>query len=204
MALASTDTTQTGSDPAAIERLDTRLDGPLLLAPRVFGDERGFFTETYRASWLADLGVHEAFVQENHSRSSRGVLRGMHLTIGDGASKLVRCGRGRIIDVLVDVRRGSPQYGEWEAYDLSDENMRILYAPVGFAHGFCVVSDLADVLYKQSGYYSAAVERGFAVNDPEVAIDWPLPAAEQVISERDLSAPTLRQLDDDLPFEYES
>lgn len=183
-------------------RLDTSLNGPLLLAPRVFGDERGFFVETYRTSWLAEHQVHESFVQDNHSRSSYGVTRGMHLTMG--ASKLVRCGRGRIVDVLVDVRRGSPQYGQWEAYDLNDETMRVLYVPVGFAHGFCVVSEIADVLYKQSAYYSAEAERGFAVDDPEVAIDWPIPAAEQVVSERDRSAPALAQIAEDLLFEYGS
>jgi dTDP-4-dehydrorhamnose 3,5-epimerase len=126
----------------------------------------------------------------------------MHITIGDGASKLVRCGRGRILDVLVDVRLGSPQYGRWEAYELSEETMQLLYVPVGFAHGFCVLSDVADVLYKQSAYYSADLERGFGVDDPEVAIDWSIPEADRVVSERDRSAPSLAQLADDLPFEY--
>jgi len=111
-----------------LERLETRLDGPLLLAPRVFGDRRGFFAETYRRSWLADHGVTEDFVQDNHSRSRRGVLRGLHFQNAKrGASKLVRCGRGAIVDVLVDLRRGSPQFGRWEAFELSDENMHILY-----------------------------------------------------------------------------
>jgi dTDP-4-dehydrorhamnose 3,5-epimerase len=185
-----------------MERVDTSLDGPLLFAPRVFGDERGFFAETFRASVLAEHGVSEPFVQDNHSRSSYGVIRGMHFVIGDGASKLIRCARGRILDVLVDVRRGSPQYGEWEGYELSDENVRVLYAPVGFAHGFCVLSEVADVLYKQSAYYSSEVERGFSVDDPEVAIGWPVPEADRVISERDRSAPLLAGMAADLPFEY--
>lgn len=187
---------------AAMQRLDTSLDGPLLFAPQVFGDERGFFAETYRTSWLAEHGACEPFVQDNHSRSSYGVIRGMHFTIGDGASKLVRCGRGRILDVLVDVRPGSPQYGQWEAYELSDANMHVLYVPVGFAHGFCVLSEVADVLYKQSAYYSVEVERGFAVDDPDVAIKWPVPEVEQAVSERDRSAPSLAQVADGLPFEY--
>jgi dTDP-4-dehydrorhamnose 3,5-epimerase len=183
-----------------MERLDTRLAGPLLLAPRVFGDERGFFAETYRAEVLEAFGVTDSFVQDNHSRSRYGVVRGMHFQIGDGASKLVRCGRGRIFDVVVDMRRESPTYGEWEGYELSDENMRQVYIPIGFAHGFCVMSDVADVLYKQSNYYSADVERGIAFDDPDVAIEWPLPAGELVVSDRDSSAPRLAEIADSLPF----
>src|SRR3954447_20497676 len=142
--------------------IPTRLDGPLLIEPRVFPDERGFFAETYRRSTLADLGVTEEMVQDNHSRSGRGIVRGMHFQIGAGASKLVRCGRGAIVDVVVDLRRGSPTYGEWEAVELTEETMRIFYVPIGFAHGFCVTSEIADVLYKQSGYYSGEVERGIS------------------------------------------
>jgi dTDP-4-dehydrorhamnose 3,5-epimerase len=183
-----------------MEQLPTRLQGPLLLQPKVFGDERGFFCETFRASALADLGVTETFVQDNHSRSRHGTVRGMHFQIGAGASKLVRCGRGTIVDVLVDLRRGSPTYGEWEAYELSDASMRALYAPVGFGHGFVVRSDVADVLYKQSAYYSAEVERGIAFDDPEVGIDWGLPREELVYSERDATAPRLAEIADELPF----
>ena len=183
-----------------MEQLPTRLQGPLLLQPKVFGDERGFFCETFRASALADLGVTEAFVQDNHSRSRHGTVRGMHFQIGAGASKLVRCGRGTIVDVLVDLRRGSPTYGEWEAYELSDQSMRVLYAPVGFGHGFVVHSDVADVLYKQSAYYSAEVERGIAFDDPEIGIDWGLPREELVYSERDATAPRLSEIAGELPF----
>jgi dTDP-4-dehydrorhamnose 3,5-epimerase len=181
-----------------MEILPTRLAGPLLLAPQVFGDDRGFFAETYRAALLAEHGITEAFVQDNHSRSVHGVVRGMHLQIGAGASKLVRCGRGRILDVLVDVRRDSPTRGEWEGFELSDESMHTLYVPIGFAHGFCVLSDVADVLYKQSAYYSAEVERGFALDDPEVGIEWPIAPERRTVSERDLTAPRLSELD--LPF----
>jgi dTDP-4-dehydrorhamnose 3,5-epimerase len=183
-----------------MERLETTLDGPLLLAPRVFGDERGFFAETYRESWLAELGVHDGFIQDNHSRSSYGVIRGMHFTVGEGASKLVRCGRGRILDVLVDVRRDSPGYGSWERYELSDDNMRVLYAPAGFAHGFCVLSDVADVIYKQSAYYSGDVERGFHPYDPDVAIDWPVPEPDRLVSDRDAQAPRLAEVASELEF----
>src|SRR3954447_5081449 len=123
-----------------MESMPTRLEGALLIKPRVFPDERGFFFESYRRSVLSEFGIGEEMVQDNHSRSGHGIVRGMHFQIGDGASKLVRCGRGAIVDVVVDLRRGSPTYGEWEAFELSDENGRTVYCPVGFAHGFCVVS----------------------------------------------------------------
>jgi dTDP-4-dehydrorhamnose 3,5-epimerase len=185
-----------------MRRLETRLDGPMLIEPTVHGDERGFFSETYRRNVFAELGVAEEMVQDNHSRSRRGVVRGMHFQIGHGASKLVRCARGVILDVVVDIRRGSPTFGRWEGFELSDRNMRIVYCPVGFAHGFCVISEQADVIYKQSGYYSDEVERGFAYDDPDVAIEWPLPRAELVTSERDAGAPHLREIAHELPFEY--
>jgi dTDP-4-dehydrorhamnose 3,5-epimerase len=185
-----------------MRRLDTRLDGPILLAPDVFGDERGFFCETYRRSSFRELGIAEEMVQDNHSRSRRGVVRGMHFSIGRGASKLVRCGRGAIHDVVVDLRRGSPTFAEWEGFDLTEDNMHILYVPVGFAHGFCVVSDTADVLYKQDDYYAGATDRAIKYDDPDVAIAWPLPAGELIPSQRDIDAPLLRDVADELPFEY--
>jgi dTDP-4-dehydrorhamnose 3,5-epimerase len=177
----------------------TRLDGPLLIEPAVFGDERGFFSETFRADELAELGVAESFVQDNHSRSKRGTIRGIHFQIGAGASKLVRCGRGTIVDVLVDLRSGSATYGEWEAFELSDETMRMLYAPIGFGHGFCVTSDVADVLYKQSNYYSTDVERGISFLDPAIGIEWPVPREQWIYSERDAGAPTLAEFGEVLP-----
>ena len=186
-----------------MQRISTRLEGPVLIEPKVFGDERGFFAETFRANVLADqFGVTEPFVQDNHSRSTRGVVRGMHFQIGAGASKLVRCGRGKIFDVVVDLRVGSSTYGQWEAAELSEENMRVFYVPIGFAHGFCVLSDVADVLYKQSGYYSGETERGVSYRDPDVAIDWPLPAAELLPSARDGDAPLLSAIEGELPFVY--
>src|SRR5579872_4187018 len=185
-----------------MERLQTTLDGPVLIAPRVFGDERGFFCETYRRIVYAEFGIAEEMVQDNHSRSRRGVVRGMHFQIGAGAAKLVRCGRGEIFDVLVDVRRGSPTFGQWEGHKLSEENMRVLYCPIGFAHGFCVLSEVADVLYKQSSYYSDDVERGIAYDDPDVGIEWPLPADRLIASARDSRAPRLAEIAEGLPFVY--
>ncbi|MEA2483244.1 MAG: dTDP-4-dehydrorhamnose 3,5-epimerase [Thermoleophilaceae bacterium] len=185
-----------------MKRLDTRLDGPMLLEPKVFGDDRGFFAETYRRSAYADLGIPDEMVQDNHSRSSAKIVRGMHFQIGDGAAKLVRCGRGAIYDVVVDLRKGSPTFGEWEGFELSEENFRIAYCPVGFAHGFCVLSDVADVMYKQSNYYADETERGISYRDPDVAIEWPIPLDELIPSERDKSAPTLREIEAELPFTY--
>jgi dTDP-4-dehydrorhamnose 3,5-epimerase len=179
--------------------LETRLDGPILLEPSVHGDGRGFFLESYRANVWARYGVSETFVQDNHSRSARGVLRGMHVSIGAGQAKLVRCARGRILDVVVDLRRNSPTWMEWEAVELDDAAARQLYIPVGFAHGFCVLSDVADVTYKCSTYYDPDVERGFRHDDPDVAIEWPQDI-ELLVSQRDREAPLLREVYDELRF----
>jgi dTDP-4-dehydrorhamnose 3,5-epimerase len=182
--------------------IDTTLDGPKLLQPKVFGDHRGFFVETYRRSDMMALGIREEMVQDNHSRSTRGVLRGLHFTVGRGAGKLVRCARGAIYDVLVDLRRGSPTYGQWEGYELTDENLRVLYAPPGFGHGFCVTSDVADVVYKLDAYYDPATEREIRHDDPALGITWPVPAGELQVSQRDLDAPVLADIAGRLPFEY--
>ncbi len=183
-----------------MERLDTRLEGPVLIKPVVHGDQRGFFHENYRRSVYAELGVPEEFVQDNHSRSRHGIVRGLHFQIGDGMAKLVRCANGAVVDVVVDLRRGSPTFGEWEAFELDDENLHQLYCPVGFAHGFCVTSDSADVMYKCSAYYDESIERGIAYDDPDVGIDWP--KIELIPSERDANAPRLRDIQDTLPFTY--
>jgi dTDP-4-dehydrorhamnose 3,5-epimerase len=187
-----------------VQTLPTRLDGPVLFAPRAFADERGFFVETYRLQWHAELGIPESerFIQDNHSRSTYGVVRGMHFHIGPGVAKLVRCARGRILDVLVDLRHGSPTYGEWEGFELDDATLHELYVPVGFAHGFCVLSEVADVLYKQTAYYDTAVERGIAWDDPDVAIQWPLAREELSVSARDAAAPRLAEMAGELPFRY--
>jgi dTDP-4-dehydrorhamnose 3,5-epimerase len=170
----------------------------VLLQPIVHGDERGFFVETYRRSVLAEFGIVDEFVQNNHSRSRRGVVRGVHFQ--PGMAKLLRCGRGAIYDVLVDLRRGSPTFGQWEGFELTDANHRQLYCPDGFGHGFCVISELADVMYMTSTYYDPALESGFAYNDPEVGIAWP--AGELSVSDRDSRAPALGEIADSLPFEY--
>jgi dTDP-4-dehydrorhamnose 3,5-epimerase len=187
-----------------MQRLKTRLDGPILIAPRIFADERGFFCETYRRSSYSELGIADEMVQDNQSRSGKGVLRGMHFQIGRGAAKLVRCGRGEIFDVVVDLRRGSPSFREWEGFHLNEENMHTIYCPIGFAHGFCVLSEVADVLYKQTNYYADGDERGIAYDDPDVGIEWPLPSGQLIVSRRDAEAPRLAQIADSLPFEFES
>ena len=174
-----------------MDRLETALPGSILLRPTVHGDARGFFQETYRADAYAALGIPDTFVQDNHSRSRRGVLRGMHFQLGQ--AKLVRCSRGAILDVVVDIRPGSPSFGRWEGVELDDRTHRQLYVPDGFAHGFCVVSELADVVYKVSTYYDPAAEAGFRFDDPEVGIRWPAQVSHQV-SARDREAPLLREL----------
>jgi dTDP-4-dehydrorhamnose 3,5-epimerase len=183
---------------------DARLVDARLVVPKVFPDDRGFFAETFRESALAEAGIHDHWIQDNHSRSGFGVVRGLHFQIGQGAAKLVRCGRGHIWDVIVDLREGSPTYGKWEGFDLTDENMHVLYVPVGFAHGFAVKSDVADVLYKQTNYYSGDVERGIAYDDPDIGVLWPLAPDEIKVSERDATGPTLAEFKPQLPFVYRS
>jgi len=184
--------------------VQTSLPGLVVVEPRAHPDERGFFCETYRREWHEPMGAPDGqeFVQDNHSRSTRGVVRGMHFQVGAGVAKLVRCARGSIVDVAVDLRRGSPTFGRWEAVELDDEQMRELYVPVGFAHGFCALSEVADVMYKQTGYYDPQLERSIAWNDPEISVAWPLPADELTVSARDASAPTLSQVAEELPFEW--
>jgi dTDP-4-dehydrorhamnose 3,5-epimerase len=184
-----------------VERLKTQLEGPLLLAPTVHRDARGFFLETFRADGWAQAGVDVDFVQDNHSRSRRGTLRGMHFQTSPGQAKLVRCARGGILDAVVDLRRGSPTFGGWEAHVLDDEKGHQFYIPVGFGHGFCVLSDEADVVYKCSSYYDAATEGQLAYDDPDVGIEWP-DGVELVVSERDRSAPRLAEIADELPFTW--
>ena len=184
-----------------MEARATTLPDALLLVPVVHGDARGFFQETWRRDTFAALGLTDDFVQDNHSRSARGVLRGMHLQLGDGIAKLVRCVRGEIFDVIVDVRRGSPTYGRWEGFTLDDRDHRQLYVPVGFAHGFCVLSDVADVAYRQTAYYDVVLERAIAYDDPDLAIAWPA-GVEAVVSERDRAAPRLHEIAAELPFAY--
>ncbi len=182
---------------SGVRRIPTRLDGLVLLEPVVHGDARGSFHESFRADAWERAGVRERWVQDNQSRSARGVVRGLHFAVGAGQAKLVRCARGRIWDVAVDLRPGSPTYRRWEAHELDDVACRQLYLPTGFAHGFCVLSDVADVLYRVSTYYDPAVERGFRYDDPELAVPWPQDAPH-VLSERDARAPALREVEAEL------
>jgi len=180
------------------QRLPTKLDGVALIEPQVHGDERGFFVETFSCDAWRRLGVDVEFVQHNHSRSSRGTLRGIHFQTEPGQAKLLRCVRGEILDVAVDLRRGSPTYGQWEAHVLDDVKHHQLFVPVGFGHGFAVLSDVADVAYQVSSYYDPATEAGIAWNDPDVGIEWAI--ENPLLSERDKTAPTLAEIADSLPW----
>ncbi len=180
-----------------MELLETRLDGLALIAPAVHGDERGFFVETYREeTWP----VRGPFLQDNHSRSRRGTVRGIHFQTHPGQGKLVRCARGTVWDVVVDLRKGSPTFGEWEGFELDDTRGHQLWVPVGFGHGFCVLSETADFTYKCTNYYDPATESGIRFDDPAVGIDWRLPREELLFSQRDADAPPLADVADDLPF----
>lgn len=179
-------------------RLETKLDGVVLLEPEVHGDERGFLVETWREDAWREAGVGIELVQDNHSRSRRGILRGLHFQTTPGQAKLVRCSRGRIWDVAVDLRRDSPTYMEWEGHELDDERHRQLFVPAGFGHGFCVVSAEADVHYRLSSLYDPATEAGIAWDDPDVAVEWPI--SDPQLSERDRNAPRLAEIADELPF----
>jgi len=159
--------------------LETPIAGVVLVEPRVFGDERGFFMETWAAAKFQAAGVDATFVQDNHSRSTRWTLRGMHLQVEHTQGKLVRVTSGSVYDAVVDLRRGSPSYGRWWATELSDENHRMLWVPPGLAHGMLVTSESADFLYKCTDVYSPSHERTLAWNDPTVAIEWPIPAGVQ-------------------------
>jgi dTDP-4-dehydrorhamnose 3,5-epimerase len=182
------------------ERVPTELEGVVLLEPKVHGDERGFMVETFRRDAWAELGVDVEFVQHNHSRSSKGTLRGLHFQTEPGQAKLVRCARGAILDVAVDLRRGSPTFGRWEGHVLDDERHRQLFVPVGFGHGFAVLSDVADVTYLLSSIYDPATESGIAWDDPDVGVEWGV--EDPLLSERDRSAPPLAEVADELPFRF--
>ena len=179
------------------ERLPTELDGVVLIEPDVHGDDRGFLVETWRRDRWAGLGVDLDFAQHNHSRSVRGTLRGLHFQTSPGQAKLVRCMRGRIFDVAVDLRRESPTFGRWEGHELDDQRHRQLLVPVGFGHGFCVLSEVADVSYLLSSPYDPATEAGIAWDDPDVGVEWPV--TEPLLSERDRSAPRLSEVAGSLP-----
>ncbi len=170
-----------------MEVINLSLDGLKLVKPRVFKDQRGFFLETFQQSLCQKLGMNGSFLQDNHSFSRQGCIRGMHFQTHPGQAKLIRVAVGKIYDVAVDIRPESPTYGQWEAVILDDEYHHQIYIPVGFAHGFCVLSDQAHVLYKVSSLYEPEFEKGFRWNDPTVNIKWPV--EHPLVSERDQQAP---------------
>jgi dTDP-4-dehydrorhamnose 3,5-epimerase len=180
--------------------IPTEIPGALIIEPDIYHDERGFFVETSRAEWFRDLGITHDWAQDNHSRSTRGVLRGLHFQTQPGQAKLIRCARGRILDVIVDLRRGSPAYGRAVGAELDDETARLLYVPIGLAHGFVVLSDVADVIYRCSAYFDPATEAGIAWDDPDVKAPWP--DIEVTVSARDQAAPRLAEVAGTLPFVY--
>ena len=169
----------------------------LLITPRVFSDSRGFFLESYKANEFARAGITARFVQDNHSRSRRGVLRGLHYQLEQPQGKLVRVVRGSIFDVAADIRLGSPTFGKWVGVTLDDDRKQSLWIPEGFAHGFCVLSDEADVAYTTTDFYAPSAEKGIIWNDPLLSIDWPI--AEPVLSPKDLAYGSLSLTRSDLP-----
>jgi dTDP-4-dehydrorhamnose 3,5-epimerase len=177
--------------------ITTKLKGALLVEPAVFEDPRGYFLETYHAGKYAEGGIAGPFVQDNFSHSVRGTLRGLHYQLQHAQGKLVMALEGRIFDVAVDIRKGSPTFGQWVGAELSGENKRQLYVPPGFAHGFCVLSETADVLYKCTDVYSPDDERGIIWNDPSIAIAWPV--ANPLLSKKDQAYKRLSEMDGDLP-----
>jgi dTDP-4-dehydrorhamnose 3,5-epimerase len=173
--------------------IDTGIEGLLLLEPKVFGDARGFFMESYNARAFREAtGLDVQFVQDNHSRSQRGVLRGLHYQVTQAQGKLVRVTQGCVFDVAVDLRRHSATFGQWYGVELSGENHRQFWVPQGFAHGFCVMSDSADFLYKTTDYYAPEHERSLAWNDPDVGVAWPLDG-EPLLSPKDIAGKPLAQ-----------
>jgi len=178
----------------------TSLPGVMLVSPKMWEDDRGFFYESYRHSELAAAGIERNWVQDNHSKSEAGVLRGLHFQLIQPQAKLVRVTSGAAYDVAVDVRIGSPSFGQWVAVELSSENKKMLFIPEGFAHGFLALEDDTEFLYKCSDYYCKEGERGIIWNDPELAIPWPLGDSKPIISEKDLQATWLSKTpSEDLP-----
>jgi dTDP-4-dehydrorhamnose 3,5-epimerase len=178
-----------------VKRIETALPEVVLLEPKVFGDARGFFYESWNKKMLADVGLDLEFVQDNHSRSSRGVLRGLHYQIQQPQGKLVRAVVGEVFDVAVDMRRSSPNFGKWVGFVLSAENKRMAWIPPGFAHGFLVLSDFAEFLYKTTEYYAPAHERSLLWNDPTVGIEWPLDGLAPQLAAKDLAGKLLQDAD---------
>ena len=174
----------------------TPLTGVLILTPARFGDTRGFFSESWNRARMAEAGINIDFVQDNHSLSSKaGTVRGLHFqTPPHAQAKLVRCGRGALFDVAVDIRAGSPTYGQWFGTELSAENGRQLLVPVGFAHGFVTLTENTEIIYKCSDYYAPDCDRAIAHDDPDIGINWGVSRAKRILSEKDAAAPTLAEL----------
>ena len=180
--------------------IQTTLQEVLLLEPKLHGDSRGFFLETYREDTLKEFGINERFIQDNHSRSTRGILRGLHYQLTQPQGKLVRVAQGAVFDVAVDVRRGSPTFGQWCGATLDEENMRMMYIPQGFAHGFVVLSDVADFIYKCTDYYHPQSEQGILWNDPDIGIEWPITDVQ--LSDKDQNNPVLQHQSERLLPQY--
>lgn len=178
-----------------MKKSSTPIDGLLILEPRVFEDNRGFFYESYNEETFRHLGINDRFVQDNHSGSRKGVIRGLHYQICHPQAKLVRVLVGEIFDVAVDIRRASPTFGKWFGINLSAENKKQLYIPAGFAHGFLVLSDWAEVLYKTTDFYAPECDRVIVWNDPTIGIQWPLDGLEPILSEKDARGVRLEQAD---------
>ncbi|MDN7146269.1 dTDP-4-dehydrorhamnose 3,5-epimerase [Liquorilactobacillus mali] len=183
---------------------ETKLQDVKIIEPAVFGDNRGFFTESYSDKDFKAAGIDFNFIQDNHSLSSQaGVLRGLHFQRGKAAqTKLIRVVTGAVLDVIVDVRKGSPTYGEWEGYILSESNHRQLLVPRGFAHGFVTLTDNVNFLYKCDNYYNAQADGGIAFDDPTLAINWPIDIENAILSEKDKKHPTFKEFEADNPFVY--
>ena len=174
----------------------TKIDGVYIIEPKVFGDSRGYFMETYNKEHFAEAGLNMTFVQDNESKSSNGVLRGLHFQRKHSQGKLVRVTRGEVFDVAVDLRTGSPTYGQWEGVILSEENKKQFYIPKGFAHGFLVISDEAVFNYKCTDFYAPKYDGGVMWNDPDINIEWPIDGIENILlSEKDKNHPSLKELD---------
>jgi len=181
---------------SCVKVIDTALPGVKLIEPRVFGDDRGFFLESWNARTFAAAGIDAGFVQDNHSQSAKGVLRGLHYQIGSPQGKLVRVVSGAVFDVAVDLRRSSETFGRWVGYELSADNKRQAWIPPGFAHGFLSLRDGTELLYKCTDFYSAEAERSLIWNDPDIAIAWPLNGmAKPLLSDKDAAAKTLAEIE---------
>lgn len=183
---------------------DTKLTDVKIVEPAVFGDHRGFFTESYSEKDFKEAGITHDFVQDNHSLSTQaGVVRGLHFQKGQSAqTKLIRVLTGAVLDVIVDIRKGSPTYGQWEGYILSESNHRQLLVPKGFAHGFATLTPNVHFLYKCDNYYDAAADAGIAFDDPDLAINWPLDLGQAILSEKDQKHPTLKEFESENTFVY--